>query len=153
MKTLSRLWIGSLAIALLFALGCGPIGPVPGGRLSGQVESSAPTDWSFTDAYDTVQLETGGSDPYSVNVWATSIGGELFIAAGTGAGTKWARNIEADPDVRLRVDDRVYELRAIRVELTPEVQDRFLSAIEKKYDFERDDEDTNEAWLYRLAGR
>ena len=146
--------MGAISLALLFTIACGPIGPVPGGRLSGEVEQTVPADWSFTDAHDTVQLETGGSnDPYSVNVWATSVEGELFIAAGTGGDTKWAQNIKADPKVRLRVDDRIYELRAIRIELTPEIQDRFLSAIEKKYDFVRDEDDPDDAWLYRLAPR
>jgi hypothetical protein len=146
-----------LALCLIplaaLALACGPIGPMPGGRLSGEAEAQVPSDWSFTDAVDTVQLETGGSDPYSVNVWATSVDGQLMIAAGNGGESRWARNLEADPLVPLRADGRIYELRAVRGGLTPEVQDAFLTAIEKKYDFERDPDDPDDAWLYRMTGR
>jgi len=140
-------------LAALVTLACGPIGPIPGGRLSGELETTVPSDWSFTDAHDTVQLETGGADPYSVNVWATAMRGDLYIAAGSGAESRWARNIEADPKVRLRVEGGVYELRAVRVPLTPEIERDFLAAVQAKYDFERDPEDEDDAWLYRMEAR
>ena len=145
--------LGSTLFLLLFALGCGPIGPIPGGRLSGETLAAVPSDWSFTDAYDTVQLETGGADPYSVNVWATAVKGDLYIASGSGGESQWARNIEADPMVRLRIDGRVYELRAVRVPLTPEVERDFLAAAQAKYDFEGVPEDEKDAWLFRMEGR
>ena len=51
-----------LTLALL-ALGCGPMGPVPGERLSGKVAASPPSDWSSVDKEETVQFETRPSDP------------------------------------------------------------------------------------------
>jgi len=143
----------ALLVASLVSLACDPVGPIAGGRLSGEVETQIPSDWSFTDAHDTVQLETGGDDPYSVNIWATALGGELYAASGSSAESRWAANIEADPNVRLRIDGTIYELRAERIELTPEFQTNFRAAIEAKYDYEIDEDDAAEAWVYRLQPR
>ena len=70
----------------LLILACGPLGPLPGGELSGSV-ASAPSDWSFTDEQENVQLETRPSDPYSVNVWGAGVDGSFYVAAGRGADT------------------------------------------------------------------
>ena len=93
------------ASMLLFVglVGCGPIVMIPGGELSGNVEPT-PANWAFTDAVDTVQLESRPSDPYSVNVWAVAVGDDLYIAAGSGTETAWAQNIAEDDRVRLRIE-------------------------------------------------
>ena len=57
----------------LVLVGCGPIVMVPGGELSGTT-TPVPADWAFSDAVETVQLETRPDDPYSVNVWGVSDG-------------------------------------------------------------------------------
>ena len=136
---------------LLFAVGCGPIVMIPGGELSGTVQP-LPADWAFSDAFDTVQLETRPQDPYSVNVWAVAAADAIFVAAGGGLETAWAQHIEADERVRLRIEDALYELRATR-EDDPATRERVLQALQKKYDFEPDDEDTAKAILYRLDRR
>ena len=61
----NRIALG-LFFGLLFALACGPLGPLPGGHLSGELEPSPPSNWAFADDQKTVQLETNPSDPYSV---------------------------------------------------------------------------------------
>ena len=99
-------------VALLFALGCGPLVMVPGGELSGTVKP-APSDWSFTDSVETVQLETRPEDPYSVNVWGVAAGDAFYVASGRGESAAWAKHIAADPRVRLRVGEDLYELSAV----------------------------------------
>ena len=37
-----------LSLSLL-VIGCGPVGPFPGGSLSGKVATDLPADWSFSD--------------------------------------------------------------------------------------------------------
>ena len=143
----------SLLFALLFALGCGPLGPLPGGRLSGKLEPTPPLDWSFADDEKTVQLETNPSDPYSVNVWGAGIGEGFYLAAGGGSESKWAQNIGRDPEVRLRIAGRIYELRALRVDEDPRVREDFLAAMKHKYDWDPSAEETQKAWLYRLDPR
>lgn len=138
-----------LAIALL---GCGgPLVMIPGGALSGPVEP-APSDWSFSDAIEDVQLETRPEDPYSVNVWGIGDGPRFLIASGRGLESAWAQHIEADPRVRLRVGEIVYELRAQRSELATD-RDAFLTAAQTKYDFEPDPEEADDAVLYVLLPR
>ena len=61
-----------------------------------------------------MQLETNPAEPYSVNLAYTVLGGRFYVNAG-GTETRWAAHIAADPRVRLRLDERLYDLRARRV--------------------------------------
>ena len=143
----------SLFFGFLFALACGPLGPLPGGHLSGELEPTPPSDWSFAEDEKTVQLETNPSDPYSVNVWGAGIGKGFYLAAGGGAESRWAQNIASNPEVRLRIGRRIYELRAMRVDEDPRERQDFLAAMKRKYDWDPTAEETREAWLYRLEAR
>ncbi len=136
---------------LFMLLGCDPIVMIPGGRLSGDA-TAAPSDWGFTDATETFQLETRPADPYSVNIWALTIDDSLYIVAGTGPETTWAQHIENDDRVRLRVEEAIYELRAVRDD-SPESRDAFLVAAKAKYDFEPDGDEADQAILFRLEPR
>jgi hypothetical protein len=138
-------WI--LALVAILALGCGPVLLLPGGKLSG-VETSPPSDWDFTREIDTVQLETRPSDPYSVNIWATGIGDVLYLHAGTNR-ANWVENIEADPRVRIRIGDRIYTLRATRVEDQDEFM-VFADAYAEKYGVRPRNENVTEVYLMRL---
>jgi hypothetical protein len=137
--------------ALLMLMACDPRGPLPGGKLDGRV-ATPPADWSFSDDTENVQLETRPSKPYSVNIWGVGVGSSFYVAAGGGGEASWAQHIGDDPRVRLRVDDTLYELQAIRVEAEPE-RERFLEALQAKYDWEPEPGQTEEAWLFRLEPR
>jgi hypothetical protein len=139
-------------LALLLAVAaCDPIVMIPGGELSGNVVP-VPDDWAFTDAVETVQLETRPMDPYSVNVWVVALEDGVFVVAGSGLETAWAQHIAIDDRVRLRVGDSIYELRG-----TPDdaqaTRDAFLAAAKNKYDFDPESEDLTKAILYRLEAR
>lgn len=142
-----------LLAALLGAslAGCGgPFLVLPGGALEGET-APAPPSWSFTDAVNTVQLETRPADPYSVNVWVVATGGSLYVHAGA-TRSAWVEHLEADPRARLRVEDVIYELAASRVEAQPEF-DRFADAYEEKYGRRPRNENVAEVYLFRLAAR
>jgi hypothetical protein len=144
-----RHWI---VIALLLVAGCGPLVMVPGGELSGTIKPT-PSDWSFTDSVETVQLETRPEDPYSVNVWGVAAGNAFYIASGRGESAAWAKHIAADPRVRVRVGNDLYELVAVRTADEAEMN-AFLDAAKKKYeDFEPDESQRKEAILFRLEPR
>jgi len=136
---------------LLALVACDPIVMIPGGQLSGEV-TPAPDNWAFTDATDTFQLETRPSDPYSVNVWAIAIDDSIYVVAGSGMETTWAQHIANDDRVRLRVGEALYELRASE-DKTEESRDTFLAAAKRKYDFDSEGEDVEEAMLFRLDSR
>jgi len=109
MKT-SMMFLSGL---LVFGIGCGgPMVMIPGGQLSGTVQP-VPSDWSFSDEFDDVQLETRPSDPYSVNIWGVADGARFYIVSGRGLESAWAKHIDEDPNVRLR-GRREEEVRRIR---------------------------------------
>jgi len=97
-------------------MGCGPIGPFSGGRLSGQ-EGDWPVDWKSAVDLTQIQLETAPDDPHSVNLWVVVIDSDAFIVTSLLVGTEvpeeraWVRNIASDPRIRVRVDGVVYPAR------------------------------------------
>jgi len=128
--------------------GCSePFVLLPGGGLEGTMVPT-PESWSFTDDIDTVQLETNPTDPYSVNIWVIALGDALYVHAGANR-SAWVEHIEEDPNVRLRVDESIFELVASRVEAQEEF-DRFSDAYEAKYGRRPRNESVVEAYLFRL---
>jgi hypothetical protein len=139
------------ALSLLLGLaGCGPILVIPGGVLDGAA-MQAPSDWSFSDQIDTMQLETRPADPYSVNIWAVGIGASLYVHAGANRAS-WVEYMEANAQVRVRADGQLYELNASRVESQDEFN-RFSNAYESKYGVRPRNESAAEAYLFRLQAR
>ena len=134
--------------ALFLFLGCGPTLVLPGGKLSG-TPSPAPADWKWTDEVSTIQLETRPDDPYSVNIWVIGLDDGLYVHAGTNRST-WVENMDANSSVRVRVDEKIYDLIASRVEEQAEF-DAFANRYEEKYGMRPRNEDAREAFLYRLV--
>ena len=139
------------AVILMLALGCsGPTGLLPGGALTGETRL-VPTDWSFAGDSGTAQLETNPGEPYSVNLAYTVMDGIVYVNAG-GTETQWVKNMNANPDVRLRVDGAIYPLRAERVSDRAEVE-AFAKAWTGQSFFRRDPAKYDEVWIYRLVAR
>ena len=134
---------------LLIGCGSGPFGLMSGESLDGPV-MPVPEQWSF-ESSTTAQLETNPSMPYSVNLSATLIDGQIYINAGD-TETTWVQNIERDSNVRLRIDGTVYELQAQRVTDVAEMK-RFGAAWTSMSSFMRDPSEFEEAWVYRLSAR
>jgi hypothetical protein len=150
------------ALAPVFALALlacgGPVGPIPGGALSGVVKPPPP-DWTFVDEVEQVQLETNPDDPHSVNTWIGTHAGSLYLPTSMIRGPllpterEWVRNVEHDDRIRLRIHDDLYELRAERVIDEAELTTA-RAALEQKYELKAADMDPNrEIWLFRLTPR
>ena len=138
--------------AASLALACGnPHGMLPGGKLDGQLVTAPVDDWSFTHDAKTVQLETRPDSPYSVNVWCVAKGANLWVSAGRDS-NKWANNMLAEPRVRVRVGERLYERKAVRVTDAEEIE-IVKSLYEEKYDWKRDPDDKTSRLLFRLDPR
>ncbi len=103
-----------LGLSLSF-LALGPCSRIPGGRLTGEVASELPDDWSFVDELGTCAIETRPSFPHSVTVACYSAGGELYVGAMNGADKSWPKYVLEDSRVRYRAGDRIYELVATRI--------------------------------------
>ncbi len=142
---------------LAFVCACGPIGPFAGGALSGEVEATGPTDWGFAEGIETAQLETRPSDPHSINCWFASVGPALYVPTSMILGPKdptergWVSHVTQDARVRIRIDGRIHERQAVRVDDGAEYE-AARAALEAKYALtERDPERT--IWIYRLDPR
>ena len=143
-------FLAAVFAALLLTACSRPFVLIPGGALVGQ-SAPAPQSWSFTDAIDTIQLETNPADPYSVNIWVVGMGNALYVHAGANRAT-WIENMDADPNVRLQAGDTIYELAASRV-TSQEEFDRYSAPYEEKYGNPPRNLNVVEAYLYRLVAR
>lgn len=131
-----------IAVVILVALGgavilgarwiYGPLGPFPGPKLTGTVVEEPVEDWSSIDAVKVIQIETSPEDPYSVSTWVTRVGNQIYVFAGSDE-SPWVRNIGDDPRVRIRIDGRIHECRAVSV-ADSETKRAFLSAMKSKYE-------------------
>jgi hypothetical protein len=106
-------------LALGLALGCGP---VPGGSLGGEV-TPLPSDWSSALGGDRAfcEVESRPADPHSIQVECFLYDGALYAQSHRWALAdwwpveSWAAIWLAHPDVRVRIGERIFELRAVRV--------------------------------------
>lgn len=138
-------------LVTVLCLGCnGPLFLLPGGSLNGETKP-APDDWSFAGDSGTLQLETNPAEPYSVNLAYTIVGGRLYLNAGD-TETQWVKNMALNPDVKLRVDGTLYELRAERVTDESEIE-AFGEAWTSQSFFRRDPRGLEEVWIYTLVSR
>jgi hypothetical protein len=159
-KELTTAFLLCTLFALAWVLvGCGPLGPLAGGRLDGPVHAQPVDDWSFTSSHETVQIETNPAAPHSVNTWCVGLGARLYVPTSMIRGPKnpserdWVVNVAADPRLRIRIGDEVYERVAVRV-TEPSEYDTARAALEEKYELdpaERDPE--REIWIFRLEPR
>jgi hypothetical protein len=153
-------WSLSLVVSVLL-MGCGPIGPLSGGRLSGEIGPPDVTDWSAHADDDTLHLETNPEDPHSVNTWFVAMGPKLYVPTSMILGPKdptertWVRNVEADPNVRLRIGGIVYDRVAIRIRVQEGSEyERARGALETKYDLDPNERDSErEIWIFRMDPR
>ena len=138
-------------IAMLVVAACEPTFVFAGGELEG-TERPMPSDWGFTEEFDTVQIETRPTDPYSVNVWGVGVDRKFYVAASDASEATWAQAIEAEPRVRLRVGNDIYALLAERTDDPQELAD-VVDAYIDKYGGERDRSFIRHAWVFRLGPR
>jgi hypothetical protein len=107
------------ALALALALGCGP---VPGGSLAGEA-APVPADWTAALGGDRAfcEVESRPADPHSIQVECFVVDGALHAQSHRWALAdwwpveSWAAIWLAHPDVRVRIGERIFELRAVRV--------------------------------------
>ncbi len=140
-----------LGLTLLLLAGCAePMIVLPGGALGG-TRGDPPADWTEYNDIEVIQLETRPEEPYSINIWAAGIGGDLYVAT-SADGTRWTEHIDRNRDVRIRVLDTIYELEAVAV-LDHEERQRVAAEYVTKYDVDSDDNWVAAGRIYRLDRR
>lgn len=111
-----------LRLLLLAAacLGNGPCSLFPGGELEGRV-TEPPQSWEFLGGGTQCDFEVNPESPTSVYIDCYTYDGQLYVHSHRWArtprlwGEAWATAAGRDPEVRLRVHGKIYELRAERV--------------------------------------
>ena len=122
MKTLLKVAgaIVACLILLLFVLritGFGPHGRTPGLWLSGNIVTASVTDWSFTDKFPTLEIQTRTwyGIPHSVTTTCTAYQGQLYVGSIYAAGLQyphgrsWNENVARDPHVRIKIGNNLYD--------------------------------------------
>ena len=134
--------ICAIAIALMLACSLDPSDGRPGLGLSGQVHQQAVDDWSFTsDAYEIfIETVTSYWIPHSVTAWCVMVGDELYVSADDADQKSWVVNVARNPNVRLKIGEKVYEQK-----LEPVTDAAIMASIDsgfaRKYGYEEEDGD------------
>jgi hypothetical protein len=99
-------------------------GPVPGGHLSG-TPAQPPADWSSVveseSGRELCEIESRPDDPHSIQLECFLYEGGLYAQSHRWAlaswwpTTSWAAIWLEHPDVVVRLDDKLYSLKAVRV--------------------------------------
>jgi hypothetical protein len=138
-----KTWQTGLAIWLLLsATGCiDPKDRRPGLFLRGEVVADAVDDWSFSDPFSEVYLETATwyVVPHSVTTVCAGIGNKLYVpslyyAGGQWPNKYWNNNVVSNPNVRIEIGGKLYERKAVAVE-DPEEFQAAMQALAAKYPF------------------
>jgi hypothetical protein len=142
----------ALVLASIAVVGCEPKEQRPGFGLSGQVVEEAVTDWAFTDDHSTVFVETESWYllPHSVTTVVFRHGDDLYVPSRNPEGKRWVSNVQRDHRVQLKIGDRIYPRRAVRV-TDPTLIEEFYVAIGEKYDRLRHRPNEGpELWFFRM---
>jgi hypothetical protein len=138
----TRFGVWLLVLGMGAALGCiEPSDQRPGLYVSGEVVNEPVSDWSFTDSVQEIAVETRAWYllPHSVTTHCAALDGKLYVGSiyyGGGQfpdGRPWNRNAVRNPDVRLKIGDKIYRATAVPV-TDPAESEAALTAIGAKYE-------------------
>jgi hypothetical protein len=89
----------------------------PGTRLSGELVTSAPSDWSFVEDRREIYVQTSTryGIPHSVTTIAFTVDGDLYVPCGNCESKIWPRNVARNPNVRVQIDNKLYDRVAKKV--------------------------------------
>ena len=132
------------ALLVLRAVGLDPHERRPGLWLAGEHVTMPVTDWSFTDQYPTIYLQTRTRYllPHSVTITCVAHGGRLYLTSVFREGSPfpqgklWTADVMRDPHVRLKIGGRVYD-QTLALVTDPAERAAVLESKSKKYPGQR----------------
>jgi len=100
-----------LGISLALACSIEPSDQRPGLGLSGEAAQQPVQDWSFASDAKEIFIETATPYfiPHSVTIWSVTLGNQLYVAAYHADTKRWVTNVARDPNVRLKIGNKIYE--------------------------------------------
>jgi hypothetical protein len=146
LKTLLKIVMGVIAVLILALIvvrivGFEPNGTRPGLWLKGNLVTTPVTDWSFTDKYATIEIQTNTwyLIPHSVTATVVCSRGKLYLTSNEPKGVtypnfrNWHRNIARDPHVRIKVGDNLYDGTVAYLVTDPDEEAAAVQAKINKY--------------------
>lgn len=143
-----------LTVLFLYLNLSDPYGPLPGGSLQGEEVTEPVTDWSFVRQYRILTSEVRPSNPYSIHSAYVFHDGVIYLSSGLGARSRWSRFLLEDPNMRLKIGETLYPVRATRVE-DPALFDAIHNTRELHYPDTppRTAEERAKIWFFRIDSR
>jgi hypothetical protein len=139
------------ALLVLYLNRSDPWDRVPGKRITGEEVAEPVKDWSFMETSTRVTLEVRPSDPYSVDIRAFQQDGVLYLNSITPE-NRWTQLLIEDPNLRIKVENKIYKVRATRVE-DPALVNEIQKARERPGRPERTPEEKALNWYFRIDSR
>jgi len=130
-----------------------PYGRLPGGRLSGEEVTDPVTAWSIILKRPPLTLEVRPSDPYSVHTSFSIHEGNLYVSSIIGGDSRWARFLLEDPNLRIRSGNKIYKVRAIKVEEQTLVDEIHEARAQRPGAPRRTPEELARMWFFRIDSR
>ncbi len=132
----------AISIALTVACSIEPSDERPGLGLPGEVHQQVVEDWSFTEDADEIFIETVSSYwiPHSVTAWCVTVENDLYVAADYADQKRWVANVARNPNVRLKIKDKVYEQKLVPVTDATTIAS-IDSGFVRKYEYEEEEAD------------
>jgi hypothetical protein len=146
MKALLKI-VGGIVVLLILVLvvlsitGFPPKDGRPGLWIKGDLVTAPVTDWSFTDKFETVQIQTNSwyLIPHSVTIYCVTYQGQLYLtslvvpgAPPYPGGRQWNANLARDSHVRIKIGDQLYD-RTVSYVTDPAERTGVMESETKKY--------------------
>ena len=142
-----------MTILVLYLNRSDPYGPLPGKKLLGEEVTELIDDWSFTEQARSVTFEVRPSDPYSVTASCVLHDGVFHVLAAS-MENRWAQFLLQDPNMRFRMGDKLYPVRATLVEDPARISEIFKTLEQKYRGFaQRTSEERTRYGLFRIDPR
>lgn len=146
----------AVALIALRLVGLDPHERRPGLWLRGDVVTAPVADWSFTDTYPTIYIQTRNWYllPHSVTITCVAHNGHLYLTSVFPEGSpfpdgkRWTSNVMRDPHVRLKIGDRVFD-ETLALVTDPAERAAVLASKAKKYPAQRAGK-TSTVYLFRV---
>lgn len=152
MRILGLLLVIFLAAAAYILMSSEPIGPFPGGELSGTVVPDAIDNWAFINDLGLCQVEVNPQAPHSINAFCFESQQNLYVGCMRCPGKTWAEAVQADPNARIRFGQNIYPVSATRI--TDEaLRDQVWADRHAKNSDGPPDPTPEDWWLFNMVSR
>jgi hypothetical protein len=148
------LLLGVLTLAVAW-MGCQPKDERPGLWLRGEASEGQIGDWRLARDVEEIFIETRPwyRIPHSTTIWCVELDGALHIGSYGDEKKRWERNLERNPEARLRIAGKIYQVRVAPV-TGRDLIDALDAAYAQKYDMaEVFGDEIPPWWYYRIGDR